>query len=344
MLVALATSAGCDAGPRDDQETRGPAITILGANVGIDTPLPADGAIEVAVDRYLLPSSVTRQSFVLVTGDNENIPEAQAPVVTYDPIARTVTLRGQRRPWLDEGKLYKLVVTTPGESPTSGLRAIDGATLAPRQKRRFEFFVGPPSGKPYVEPRPDLCRDVLPILANKCGGGFCHGDSPSAAQGLVLTTPKGLGTTAIGRVAHESDTTGRSGDPESEGRVFGVAMPLVQPGSPANSWLLYKVDAAPPPSRAEAPSFSCPSPPGVTTPAPALPYAPQLPVPRAADEIERGILRDLLGSREMPYPAPGPEEYATAPLTFEEREILRLWIAQLAPGAALPACGACTSR
>lgn len=56
-LLALAVgfaaaSASCDAGPRDD-DPRGPAVTILGTNVGIDRPLPADGAIEVAFDRYL---------------------------------------------------------------------------------------------------------------------------------------------------------------------------------------------------------------------------------------------------------------------------------------------------
>lgn len=287
---------------------------------------------------------MTRQSFVLSTAENEAVSEAQAAVVTYDPIARTVTLRGPREPWLEVGKLYKLRVVVPGESQVGGgLLAIDGATLAPGQRRRFEFFVSAPRGKPYVEPRVDFCADVLPIFRSKCGTSTCHGDGGQAAMGLVLTTPAGVASTAVGRVARGADTTGRTGDPESEGPVFGVGMPVVQPGSPANSWLLYKVDLAPLPARSEDPPFRCASPPGQETPPRAAPYVPQLSVPRTADPIERAILSDLVTGREMPYPSgPGPQTYASAPLTFAEREIVRSWIAQLPPGQTLPACGACT--
>ncbi len=44
----------------------GPAIRILGVNVGPQQPLPVDGAIQIAVDRYLLPGTVNRQSVGLV--------------------------------------------------------------------------------------------------------------------------------------------------------------------------------------------------------------------------------------------------------------------------------------
>lgn len=133
--------------------------------------------------------------------------------------------------------------------------AIDGATLALGQLRRFEFFAGPPTGAPFAEPKVDFCADVLPIFQAKCASPTCHGDGGQAAAGLVLTTPAGVAKTAIGVVARGADTTGRSGAPESEGEVFGVGMPLVAPGNPASSWLLYKVDLAPPPARAEPPLY-----------------------------------------------------------------------------------------
>jgi hypothetical protein len=288
---------------------------------------------------------VTRQSFVLATSDNEVVAEPQAPVVTYDPIARTVTLRGQRQPWLQPGRLYRLFVRAVGDSEVGGLRAVDGATLATGQRRRIEFFAGPPGSAPFAEARVDFCVDVLPIFQAKCGSGGCHGEGGGAAAGLVLATPEGVASTAIGRVAHGADTTGRSGSLESEGPVFGVGMPLVAPGSPGSSWLLYKVEAAPEPARAraaEAP-LACASPEGITPPAAAPAFLPQLGVPVAATPAERTRLRDLVTGQPMPYPTLEQETYATAPLTFAERETLRLWISQLPAGAPLPACGACAS-
>lgn len=284
---------------------------------------------------------MTRQSFLLATGDNEAVTSAQAAVVTYDPIARTVTLRGQRQPWLEPGRLYKVIVTAVGENEIGGLQAIDGATLAPGQRRRFEFFATKPTGTAYAEPRVDFCTEVLPILAAKCGTGACHGEGGAAAMGLVLTTPEGIARTAIGHVARETETTGRSA-PESEGRLFGVAMPRIAPGSPGSSWLLYKTELARPPAQPFEPTTSCEPPPGRERPAPSR-FAPQLPVAREADPIERAALEALMRGRPMPYPT-GAASYATAPLTFDERQLLRLWIAQLAPGSALPACGTCAPK
>ncbi len=280
---------------------------------------------------------------MLTTSANEPVSEAQAPVVTYDPIARTVTLRGARQPWLEPGRLYRVVVRAVGDSEIGGLRAIDGATLAPGQRRRIEFFAGAVGPAPFAEPRVDFCVDVLPIFRAKCGSGGCHGEGGGSAAGLVLATPDGVASTAIGRVAHGADTTGRSGSPQSEGPVFGVGMPLVAPGSPGSSWLLYKVEAAPEPARARAVPLACSSPEGITPPAPAPAFLPQLGLPAAVTPAERARLRDLVTGQPMPYPTLEPETYATAPLTFAERETLRLWIAQLPTGAPLPACGACTS-
>jgi hypothetical protein len=43
----------------------------------------------------------------------------------------------------------------------------------------------------------------------------------------------------------------------------------------------------------------------------------------------------------MPFPVALVGSYGEEPLTFEEREIVRLWIKSLVPGGAVPECGGC---
>ena len=49
--------------------------------------MPADGAIQIAFDRYLLPATVNRQSMGIVDGARMALAPELAPVVVYDPIA-----------------------------------------------------------------------------------------------------------------------------------------------------------------------------------------------------------------------------------------------------------------
>ena len=58
-----------------------------------------------------------------------------------------------------------------------------------------------------------------------------------------------------------------------------------------------------------------------------------------ADDLERTLLSDYVLGREMPYPAPG-NAYFSQPLTFQERERIRIWIAR---GAPVRDCGACST-
>lgn len=329
---------GCDVGGGRDADTVGPPVRVLGVNVGDRRPLPADGVIEIAFDRYLLPSSVNRQSLFVVDGAKEPLPPAATPLVQYDPIARTVTLRGPTSPWLTEGLPYSLVLGVPdGDAELGGVRALDRATLAPDQPREIAFFAGPPSGE--REPGADLCRDVLPIFAAKCSAASCHGHGPTAAAGLVLDSPAAISRTAIDKVARGANTgslpTAREPD-----RVFGVDMPIIQPGDPGNSWLLYKVEIA---ARPTAPSGRSPiacergggdAPLGFT---PRVPAAALPPSPR-----EHATLSDFVLGLPMPLVAPSaPVSYATTALTFEEREAIRRWIQGLDRGAGLPDCGLC---
>jgi hypothetical protein len=333
-------AAACDAGRQSDQRTIGPAITVTAINVGPDRPLPANGAIQLAFDRYLLPTTVRRQAFPIVDGNNEPLPVERTPLVAYDPVARTVTIRGQERDgWLTEGQLYKLVLLVPeGDSDISGVRAIDRATLDPAQPRLIEFFAGPP-GPPPEEPAVSFCADVLPLFKAKCSVPTCHGsEGELAASGLVLETSAGVANTAIGRIAQGANTGGRTTrGGEVPGRVFGIDMPLVDPEHPENSWLIYKLELArlPVVDFGPKPLYLCSAAPEGPS---RVPFRPLVPVVAEADEIERAILNDHVLGREMPYPAARVGSYEDQPLTFDEREKIRLWIAQ---GARVPECGGC---
>jgi len=340
MLVALGL-ASCDTGKRHTQKTLGPAVLVVGVSVGDGRPMPADGAVQIAFDRYLLPSTVNRQSLAIVDGSNKALAPEDAPVVLYDPIARTVTLAPPRQPWLTEGQPYKIILGIPTEDEdTGGLRAIDRAKLFPNQKLEFSFFVGPKKNA-RIEPEVSFCRDVLPIFTAKCAGSTCHGSGDRAASSLVLDTSAGVGATALNRVAQGSNRGPRAGQVTSSERLFGVDMPIIDPGVPGNSWLLYKVELPPPPvAPLASPPYACTN--GLLEPEVTFAFAPLVPnAQRAADDLERSILSDYILGREMPFPVASARAYEELPLTFEEREKIRLWIAGLPRGASLPECGGC---
>jgi hypothetical protein len=320
----------------------GPPVEILGVSVGPERPFPHDGVIEIAFDRYLLPSTVTRQSITIVDSANEPLPPSKAPLIVYDPVGRTVTLEGPSDGWLQEDLTYKLVLGVPaGDAELGGVRAIERATLRAEQRREFAFKVGPPAATSL--PSVSFCRDVLPIFAQKCGSPSCHGSYDHAASGLVLATSEGVSFTALGRIAQGSNTGGRTRNPPAPGPRFGVDMPLIDPGNPGNSWLLYKVDVAPPPATVRPfapPTYACSG--GLREPTATF-VLPRL-APGAqtyASEAERVRLSELILGRAMPFPVSSSGGYADEALTFDEREKVRLWIKRLAPGAALPECGGC---
>lgn len=309
-------------------------------NVGADKPaLPADGAIQIAFDRYLLPSTVIRQSFAILDSANQALAPELAPLPIYDPIARTVTLVPQKP--LTPGQTYKLVLGIPKEdADLGGFRAIDRAKLYADQPLEFPFLVGPPTMAQY-EPPVTFCRDVLPIFTAKCNIPTCHGNGTAAAASLILDTSAGVSATALNRIAQGSNTGGRSTSPPAPGRLFGVDMPIIDPGNPGNSWLMYKIDLAPlPTSTTPADKFVCTN--GLKEPELKFQFAPLVPqAQRATDDIERSILSDFILGREMPFPVPQVGGYGDEPLTFDEREIVRIWIKSLVPGAAPPECGGC---
>ena len=314
--------------------------------------MPIDGVLQFSVDRYLLPLSVSRGSVQLQDAAGMTLPPELQPNVIYDPVARTITLTRPdvKRAWLLADTSYKVTFFP------AGLQTIDGALLRTDLPLVFAFRVGPalPPGAvartvPATLGEPEnvsFCNDVLPLFVVKCNLPTCHGSNTdkvanAQAAGLILDSSEGLFQTAIRnrRVAQGSNTGAAAGSAPTDQADFGVDMPLIDPGNPGNSWLMYKIDLAKAPVIPSAPPvFTC-GPQQDTTPKHATAYAPLVDALFVNADAERAVLSDRILGREMPYPASGPGgNYATAPLTFQEREIIRMWITR---GAPTPACGGC---
>jgi hypothetical protein len=331
-------TGACDAGKQRNQKVQGPLVSLVEVNVGQNKPLASNDAIRLRFDRYLLPSTITRQSFVLT---EQNGAPIDASIVTFDPVSLTVTLRRDPKnaSWVKVNQPYRLHLAHPDDNPQGfGLRAIDGAPINPNGVRDIGFTVSAdvlPSER-VDPPRIDFCADVFPIFNSKCGAGSpCHGGTEGVAAGLGLTTTDGIKNSLLnGRVAQGSNTGARAQSTPA-GRVFGVDMPLVDPeGDAANSWLLYKILLAPIPSGpvGSPPKIWC-TPEGQKRD----PVASRVPEVRP-DDFEFQLLNDYVLGREMPYPprvalspSDGDQYYKSAPLTFEERQRVRLWIEQGAP-------------
>jgi len=287
---------------------QGPPIQLVATSVDATRTSPSDADIVLSFDRLLNPFTVTRQSVALRDAFGQ---APSSPLIIYDPVARTVTVKNPApgQPFLLENQPYKIILGVPQtESDVSGLRAIDGATLA--APIVFGFLTTPGAGP--TSPAPvSFCNQVLPVLQTHCAAaGGCHApqadDEAGPRMGLVWTSAAGVQSTAIGRVASESNTGATMGTGLPAGRLFAVDMPLVDPGNPGNSYVIYKLL-----SRGE------PGAPATTAPA--------LHVPLASDEVDR--LRYFIHGQPMPL--------SGTPLSYDDTELVRAWIAQ---GASTAGC------
>lgn len=314
----------------------------MAANAGPGQALPADGALRLQFDRPLHPQTVTRQSVLVQEASGTAL---APPLVQYDPVGMAVTIRNAAvngGPWLTPGQPYRLTLALPqGEDDVNGLRALDRATLDPSGTLQLDFLAGPATGGAAAEPAMDFCVDVLPIFEQRCGGASCHG-SPTGtlmpAMSLVLDTSEGIARTAVGRLARGANTGPRAGVGSQTTRVFGIDMPLVDPGSPGTSYLLYKCLLAPTGTGAAgvAQRLRCDNTGGVDPVAPfvAAPSAP------AWTDADRAVLGGFLPGAPMPYPyfSPQGEVQHDLALSTDELQRVRAWIAQ---GAPLQACALC---
>jgi hypothetical protein len=264
-LLALALlSAGCDLGPRDDAAAHGPPLHLLasypadgqgtaapfGADVSCDSPtpdcaLPTNVSIELRFDRFLLPQGLPG-AVSLYSGN----PPANgvALAAEYDLIERVVVYRPLRA--LQPNTLYTVQLFA-GEHPGQGFWAFDGAPLKEDAvPLRFSFSTGggPRSEPPPMPPLPDTCETISAALTTCVG---CHTTQPAQTahpssgvppMGLDLSSPRGLYYTAVRQVAHQTETgDSATGEGLRTPERFGVQMKIVDPGSPATSYLMYKL-------------------------------------------------------------------------------------------------------
>jgi hypothetical protein len=106
------------------------------------------------------------------------------------------------------------------------------------------------------EPMDADCRDACcppgaSALLAGCAYTTCHASSGSeatalgAAMGLELVNADFIRLTAIGKTAHQTHQGEHADDGDQNPARFGRAMPIIDPGSAGNSYLMYKVLAHP---------------------------------------------------------------------------------------------------
>jgi hypothetical protein len=346
----LLAAVGCDQGHQDDEPVAGPFVRVVGTNFDRGQTIPANGSVQISFDRVLDPASVNRQAAIVLEASGRPVTN---PIVSFDPVTRVLSLSGPNQlgtQWLIPGQPYILFLSHPDDPDSvGGVRAIDGTPLERGSKRQLSFFASANETSDAArgfDPNVEFCRDVLPLFRSRCASNGCHqAPDPSVpvrstppASSLLLETPSGVANTALHRAAQGANTGPRAGVGNAPGRVFGVDMPIIEPGNPGASWLMYKLLIAPPPRANEVhpPSLQarCDDSAG---PAPIAVRTPLAPFAALADE-ERARLSDAVLGLPMPYPPQPGADDRSQNLTFEEIERIRIWIAQ---GATVNECGAC---
>lgn len=341
----------------------GAPIHLATANIGTNTPLPVDQPIELAFDRLLLPITVTRQSIVLV--DKAAPSTAITFAIAYDPVARVVTLTPVQT--LSPGHTYQLSIASPSDpTVSSGLHAIDGATMDPNSARTITFLAETASGTPpvtcsgIVGPCMSFCNDIVPILSPTCAGSsICHNGTIYAnggpiAAGLALTGPRSpelasgnlpaipsmsqfIYATAINRLSIES-AQGALTQPGPPSPNFGQDMPLIDTTTVPDPNTLDPIGPAgsgdPGNSFLIYKVLMAGTGGALPTGANPLPNVYSVPwVPLSADE--RTTLASIIPGREMPLPTDLDNPPNPSGLPVDSLERLSLWMAQ---GASTSSC------
>lgn len=217
-----------------------------------DCGVPTNATLSFRFDRFLNPTTANRQALRVYSGD----PETSSSIpfdVTYDPIERVVQYRMPSGYAFEPNALYQLELVVPAEPGDFGFRAFDGAPLAVGSvPLQGSFFTGAGPVELPVPEAPtcaDIVNEVFKATPGDCASGSCHASTDAeqgAPHGLWLDGRANLTTTAIDRVARQTEVGDRSGGvPLEQPTRFGVQMPLIAPGNPGNSYLLYKLLRSP---------------------------------------------------------------------------------------------------
>jgi hypothetical protein len=205
--------------------------------------VPIDSPLELRFDRYLLPKTAVRQSLLVYSGADAAV--LLEPV--YDVIERVVTYRTAYGSAFQPGLVYQVVLAVPDETADGhGFRAFDGAPLVEGGKipLHFSFRTSRVGGASEAPAAPSTCHDALSALSDGgCARGGCH-TGPNAPMALRLDSGASLRETAISRASREVEGP-RAGVPIVDPARFGVGMPIIDPGSPSSSYLVYKLITKP---------------------------------------------------------------------------------------------------
>lgn len=223
--------------------------------------VPVDTPLELRFDRFLLPSTAVRQSIVYYTGRARVPPllEPSLPELTpaYDPLERVVRFTLPEGATLAPNTLYTVEFPVAGVAAAPprdvavldwGFRAFDGAPLDEQGILRISFRTGEHRSAMPASPPPS-CDEIVSLFRCEglgCPTGYlgcasCHLGRTRAPHGLRLTDGDALADTAIGHVAHQTETGGTTGVPLELGERFGSGMPVIDPLRPENSYVFYKL-------------------------------------------------------------------------------------------------------
>lgn len=204
--------------------------------------MPRDTTLELRFDRYLLPDTAIRQSVAIYSGSADS---TDIPLPEYDVVERVVVYRLAQ---LEPGVRYTVELTIPKQEGDFGFRAFDGAPLAEGDVPLSFDFRTRKTPPPTPDPAPlpayqttcELLDALVPVSGAGCSAGTCHGgDNPR--MGLRLDSAFGLATTAVDRVAHQTERGVRAGVALDDPPRLGVNMPIIDRGKPENSYLMYKL-------------------------------------------------------------------------------------------------------
>lgn len=263
LLLAL----GCDVESPEPARAAGPEVNLVSARVttagptqseiapGGSTQALANLRIELVFDRYLDPSTVTRQAVCLRSDPApvKTLGDCKGGVllnVAYDPAGRVVTYYvdpGQTPPLLPAATHFLTLHQASGDGP--GFRAFDGARLAERRELFFDV-VDPGNLEPQLPPElDDVACDQTETSFGRCAS--CHTRRAAGEDGPAVEPPEGLELSSLERalatgtrVAHGASLGGTGNETSRSPDRFGSGMPVFSPGDPGNSYLLYKMLAA----------------------------------------------------------------------------------------------------
>ncbi len=248
----------------DPPSATGPAVHLVGVfpsdGCGVgpdpDCTVPTNATLTFRFDRFLEPTTTSRQAIRVFTGDPKTGVGLPALEVTYDPVERVVEYRLPSGYAFQPHTLYTLELVVPEAADDFGIRAFDGAPLAEGElPLHMSFLTGDAPIELPVEAVPTCTEIVGNVFKDNCTGSQCHQrvghsfkdgaknvDLGEAPYGLWLDSPADILATAINKVAHETELGDRSGGaPDVKGARFGVRLSLVDPRSPGGSYLMFKL-------------------------------------------------------------------------------------------------------